>query len=178
MVARAGEVIENPVTGERMTFRRTRADTGGAELEVELELAPGAFLPLKHVHARQEERFTVLAGALRFSSGSATTVLEPGATVAVPAGTPHAWAPAGGDEARVAVLFTPALATELFFESFFALARDGKVNDKGVANVVRMGQLGRAYDVYLAGPSVALQRPVFAALDLLGRLLGYPRLPR
>lgn len=59
----------------------------------------------------------------------------------------------------------------------FALAREGKVNEKGLANPVRMAQMGRTYDVYLAGPPLALQRPLFAALDLVGRVLGYPRMP-
>ena len=33
-----GDVIENPVTGERITFLRTSAETGGALAEMELEL--------------------------------------------------------------------------------------------------------------------------------------------
>lgn len=40
-----------------------------------------------------------------------------------------------------------------------------------------MAQMGRTYDVYLGAVPVAAQRPVFAALDLVGRVLGYPRMP-
>jgi quercetin dioxygenase-like cupin family protein len=172
-VARSGQVIENPVTGERMTFRRTREDTGGAELEVELELTPEAFLPAEHVHRSQEERFTVLDGRLRFRSGGDEQVLRPGDTMVVPAGMPHAWATDGGAGARVRIVFTPAAATELFF----AMAREGKVNDRGLANPLRMAQLGHTYDVYLASVPITVQRPAFAALDALSRVLRYPRLP-
>lgn len=75
------------------------------------------------------------------------------------------------------VVFTPPGDTAYFFDTYFALAREGKVNEKGLANPVRMAQMGRTYDVYLAGPPLALQRPLFAALDLVGRVLGYPRMP-
>ena len=37
----AGQTIEHPVTGERMTFLRTSQETGGEYVLVELELAPG-----------------------------------------------------------------------------------------------------------------------------------------
>jgi len=97
--------------------------------------------------------------------------------MAVPAGMPHAWATEGGAGARVRIVFTPAAATELFFESLFAMAREGKVNDRGLANPVRMAQLGRTYDVYLASVPIMVQRPAFAALDALSRVLRYPRLP-
>ena len=40
-MARAGETIENPVSGERFTFLRTARDTGGQFLELELAVRPG-----------------------------------------------------------------------------------------------------------------------------------------
>ena len=57
-----GDVIENPVTGERITFVRTSAQTGGALAEMDLELSPAAFLAAEHIHQRQEESFEVLEG--------------------------------------------------------------------------------------------------------------------
>src|SRR4051794_20346666 len=41
-MAYTGQVIENPVSGERITFKRTAADTGGELLSIQLELSPGA----------------------------------------------------------------------------------------------------------------------------------------
>jgi hypothetical protein len=34
-MARAGEVLDNPVSGQRIIFRKTTGDTGGELLEVE-----------------------------------------------------------------------------------------------------------------------------------------------
>ncbi|MDQ6687452.1 MAG: cupin domain-containing protein [Actinomycetota bacterium] len=140
-------------------------------------LRPDAFLPVEHVHRSQEEAFTVLEGAVRFTSGTGVEVVRADGTLVVPSGRPHSWGPHGNAGARVRVVFTPAGSTAHFFDTYFALAREGKVNAKGLANPVRMAQMGRTYDVYLGAAPVALQRPVFAALDLVGRVLGYPRMP-
>ena len=59
---RAGDVIENPVTGERITFVRTSAQTGGALAELDLELRPDAVLAAEHIHRHQEEKFEILDG--------------------------------------------------------------------------------------------------------------------
>ena len=174
---RAGDIIENPVTGETITFIRTSEDTGGAQLEIELLLRPDAFLPAAHVHPAQEEAFTVLEGAVRFTSSADVDVVRAGGTLLVPSGQPHSWGPDGDAGARVRVVFSPPGSTAHFFDTYFALAREGKVNHKGLANPIRMAQLARTYDVYLAAVPVAVQRPVSAALDLVGRLLGYPRMP-
>lgn len=104
---RAGDVIENPVTGETITFIRTSEDTGGAQLEIELLLRPNAFLPAAHVHPTQEEAFTVLEGAVRFTSGAHVDVVRAGGTLLVPGGQPHSWGPDGDAGARVRVAFSP-----------------------------------------------------------------------
>ena len=59
-MARAGDVLDNPATGERLTFLRTAADTGGEVLEYELEFVPRGFAARDHLHPAQEERHEVL----------------------------------------------------------------------------------------------------------------------
>ena len=59
-----GDVIENPVTGERITFVRTSEQAGGALAELDLELRPTAFLAAEHIHRAQEEKFQVLEGRI------------------------------------------------------------------------------------------------------------------
>ena len=66
---RSGDTLENPVTGERIVFRKTAADTGGALVLVECVVQPGGAVAAAHVHPHQEERFEVLRGAS--GSGSA-----------------------------------------------------------------------------------------------------------
>ena len=68
-MAYAGQIIENPVSGERITFRETAADTGGELLAIDLELRPDGHVPGMHVHPIQEERFEVTDGTMRFKLG-------------------------------------------------------------------------------------------------------------
>ena len=42
-MARAGDVLENPATDDRLVFLRTAAETGGEVLEYELEFVPRGF---------------------------------------------------------------------------------------------------------------------------------------
>jgi hypothetical protein len=60
----AGQTLVNPVTGERMTFIRTSADTGGEYVLVELRAEPDAFVAAAHVHPGQTETFEAVSGTL------------------------------------------------------------------------------------------------------------------
>jgi hypothetical protein len=51
-MAYAGKVIENPISGERITFRKTAADTDGEVLAFDLKLSPDGNVPGMHVHPR------------------------------------------------------------------------------------------------------------------------------
>src|SRR5438093_9861603 len=45
-MARQGDALENPVTGERLVFRQTTADSGGAVLSFAYFLPAGGSVPL------------------------------------------------------------------------------------------------------------------------------------
>src|SRR2546428_4674442 len=64
-MAKSGDILEHPVTGERLVWRKVARDTGGELLKADLYVAPGGFVAAEHVHPMQEERFEVLAGGLR-----------------------------------------------------------------------------------------------------------------
>ncbi|HSI29989.1 MAG TPA: cupin domain-containing protein [Miltoncostaeaceae bacterium] len=99
-MAYRGQVIENPVSGERITFVTTAADTGGELLVIELELAPDGHAPGLHVHPILEERFEVVSGRIRFRQGLRRKVAGPGEVVVVSPGTVHAFSNAGDEPAR------------------------------------------------------------------------------
>jgi len=63
-VARAGDVLENPTTGERIVFRKTAVETNGEALEYEILFTPRGFGAQEHHHPRQQERHEVLEGEL------------------------------------------------------------------------------------------------------------------
>ena len=171
MMVNVGDVIENPVTGERITFVRTSEQTGGALAELDLELSPTAFLAAEHIHRSQEEKFQVLEGGILLRCRGEESMNGPGETVVVPAGAPHAWAPHGGGGARVRITFTPGAGIEQFFDEFFRLAREGRVNARGMPSLPITARLGLAHDIYLAGPPVPLQRAAFRVLATTDRLL-------
>lgn len=120
----AGEAIENPISGERIVIRRTAAQTGGAALVWELTLARGGKVPSSHAHPSQEERFTVLAGQMKFRVGRRRVSAGPGDTVRVPAGAVHHFANAGPSAARLLVETRPALGMAELLATAAALASD------------------------------------------------------
>ncbi len=67
-MAYSGQVLDNPVSGGRIVFRKTAADTGSALLAFEFFLAPDGHIPGLHVHPAQEERFKVVRGTLPAST--------------------------------------------------------------------------------------------------------------
>lgn len=120
----AGHVIDNPISGEHIVIRESGAETGGALLSFDLFLPPGAHVPARHVHPVQEERFTVVAGRMRFRLGRfgrRTILARPGDTVRVPAGTAHWFGNAGAGVAHARVEARPALRMEEMFETAAAM---------------------------------------------------------
>src|ERR1700750_734691 len=73
-----GQTLENPVTGERFTFRETAATSDGELLAFELGLRPGGAVPIPHVHPIQTERFEVRAGWCAFRAASLQFFPDPG----------------------------------------------------------------------------------------------------
>jgi quercetin dioxygenase-like cupin family protein len=174
-MARVGETIENPISGERIVWRETAASSGGELLAFELELAPGAAVAAEHRHLGQEERFEVTSGSIDLSISGKDSRLGPGEEAVVPAGTSHHWWNAEPETAVVRVEIRPALETEVFFETLFGLARDGKTNAKGIPGLLQIAvayaDLGESCS-RLTRPPVATQRLVLTPLAPIGRLLG------
>ncbi|MEA2423394.1 MAG: hypothetical protein QOF55_2493 [Thermoleophilaceae bacterium] len=119
-MARAGQTVENPATGERVTFVRTAADTGGELLELELHWPRQGLRAPEHVHPEMEERYEVLSGTPAFRIAGVERTAAPGDVVTVPPNTPHlAWNPAE-EQVRLRVEFRPALRWEEFVVRLFA----------------------------------------------------------
>jgi quercetin dioxygenase-like cupin family protein len=174
-VIRTGQTIENPVTGERIVFRKTAADTNGEAVVIETFVEPNGFVAAAHLHPAQTERFEILAGTLEFKLGDRTIVAEPGDRVEVPAGTGHRFQNVGGETAHFVCEVRPALQFEQLIETMFTLAADGKTNRKGMPNPLRLAVIARHHfdDVRLPFPPVWMQRLGLAMGAPAGRLLGY-----
>jgi len=178
-VAKAGDVIENPISGERITFLKTTQETNGELLRFEYVLPPGFTIP-EHVHPHQEERHEVLSGTLRGRVGGQEGDYTQGQRVVGPAGVPHAWQnPSSEEELRFVSELHPPLIFETILETTFGLARDGKTTKQGIPKDPM--QLAVLVDetrgmFYSSRVPVAVQEAfleLFGVLASVGRLLGY-----
>lgn len=176
-MARPGESIENPVTGERIVWRQTAAGTAGALLQFDLLLQPGAAVAAAHAHPLQEERFVVRTGVVCLRVAGRTMRVGAGSTATVPRSAAHAWWNGGDQPACVTVEFRPALRTERFFETAFALARAGRCSRRGVpANPFQLAAFLNGFRRETVLPHAwqrALLGPAFALLAAIGAQLGY-----
>jgi quercetin dioxygenase-like cupin family protein len=178
-MAKAGDVIENPITGERITFLKTTRETDGELLRFEYVVPPRFFIP-EHFHPRQEERHEVLSGTLRGRVGGQERDYSEGERVVGPAGVPHAWKnPSSEEELRFVSELRPPLVFETILETTFGLARDGKSTKQGIPkNPLQIAVLADESRgmFYASRVPIAVQEAVlelFAVLASVGRLLGY-----
>jgi quercetin dioxygenase-like cupin family protein len=178
-MAHRGETIENPLTGERMTFLKTTAETNGRSFEFEFVAPPGWTVP-EHIHPYQQERTEMVSGELSGRVAGGGFRLLPGEVRVVPSGVVHAWRnPSEEEEARFSVEFSPALNMESGFETAWRLARDGKATKTGLPkNPLQLVVFANEHkdEVFLTRPPIPVQKALFAVLGLLapvGRLLGY-----
>jgi quercetin dioxygenase-like cupin family protein len=175
-MARQGDAIENPVTGERITFLKTSRDTGGELLQLHWSLKPDGFLPGAHTHPRQKERFEVLSGTLGIRVGRSKYRLGAGEAMVVPPGAVHSWWNEGDEVIRSLLEFRPALKMESVFEITFGLARDGKISKKGIPSPLQIIiALLDEYENELGIPWVAqrVQHAIVSRLAPLAHRRGY-----
>ncbi len=174
-MSKAGDVIENPVTGERVVVRVGTEDSGGDLLAVDGYVKPGGAVAGEHVHPAIDERFTVLRGRVGFRIDGRESIAEPGERLHVPAGTAHDWWNAGDEEAHVRVEIRPGGRFEEMALNLFGLAQDGKTNSRGMPNLLQAAIFVREFSdvLYFTRPPLWVQRLLFGALALLARALGY-----
>ncbi|HEV3229017.1 MAG TPA: cupin domain-containing protein [Solirubrobacteraceae bacterium] len=130
-MARPGDTLENPHTGERIVFRRTTAETGGELLEFDQLWPRKGLRTPEHVHPEMEERWEVLEGTALFRIGGVERTARTGDVIVAAPGIPHiGWNPS---EAPVLlrVCFRPPLEWERFMERLFTLAQEGRCDDQG-----------------------------------------------
>ena len=172
-MANAADVIENPVTGQRLVFLVTSAESDGKLFAAEGIFPPGGFAGVAHIHPHQDEHFQVLAGHAAFEIDGARRVLRAGDTIDVPRGTKHTFANAGEDEMRVRFEFRPALtSTERFYELYFAFAQEGRVNAQampGLLDIATVWPITSEHAV-LATPPAVIQHALFCLLAPVARL--------
>jgi len=174
-MAKAGDEIVNPRTGQRMVFLETSSETGGELVQIDTYNPPTGVPEPEHVHPFQESGAEVISGSLRFRVGGEERSVKAGESITIPANTPHHFWNDGEEEAHFIGWFRPALKIDRFFETLFGLAQDGKLNDKGLPSLLQLAVSVPYFgdEIRLTSPPWAVQRVIFAVLAPIGRLLGY-----
>jgi quercetin dioxygenase-like cupin family protein len=174
-MAYTGQTINNPVSGEQITFLQTAADTAGEKLEFELALSPDGHVPGAHVHPEQQERFHVLEGTMKFRLGLRRIVAEAGDTVVVPAGRVHRFSNGGDTTARCRVEVVPALDMEQLLETTVELALEGNVTRKGMPKPLHLALFVRRFarEVRAPFPPAWMVRVLMAPLAALASRRGH-----
>jgi quercetin dioxygenase-like cupin family protein len=174
-VAREGQQISNPRTGQRMTFLELRPEL----LRVESVNPPTPEREPVHVHPKQVSGAEVIEGSLVFEVAGERHELSVGDTISVPANTPHRfWNESSGD-ARSIQFFQPSLDIASFFETLFALAQQGNLDEKGMPRPLQLAVMVPEFgqEIRPVSPPWPLLRTLAAVLAPIARLRGYrPRL--
>lgn len=172
---RAGDTIENPVTGERVTFLKTSAETNGEYVLIETTVAPDGSVAAEHLHPYQSERFEILEGEVEFKVGGELFTAGAGDVVVVEPGTAHHFRNVGEGEVRFRCEVRPALTFESFLATMFGLAADGKTDKKGLPNPFRLVVIMAEHFDLVRLPYVPawVQRTGLVLGESVGRLLGY-----
>jgi mannose-6-phosphate isomerase-like protein (cupin superfamily) len=182
---KSGDLIENPVMGQRILFCKLAPDTQGAFVEVEYFNKPfsGKGAAPAHFHPAMTERFEILAGRARYRLDKEEHEAQPGDVLTFPRRVPHLHPWSISDEElhvrQTTVPDQPDIATlersGAPLVTLFGLARDGKVNKDGLPNPLQLAVLVHAMMpyAYLDGMPIVAQELLFGALAGVGRLLGY-----
>ncbi|RCH53827.1 cupin domain-containing protein [Mucilaginibacter hurinus] len=174
-MAYKGKILNNPVTGQSIKFLQTNSDTCGQLLEIETTYSASSTEPPAHVHPYQDEYFTVLDGELRVKLGGELIALRAGDALYIPANQPHAMWNDSAEKTVVNWQVRPAMTTEYLFETTWGLAADGKVNKRGMPNLLQAAITVNKYsDVFrFVKPPFRVQKFCFYLLTPVAYLFGY-----
>jgi len=165
-------VIANPISGEQIVIHTSGTETDGKLLVFDLFLPPGKHVPSWHTHPIQEERFTILAGTMRFRLGWHRILVIPSDTIVIPPGVAHWFGNAGSELVHARVEVRPALRMEALFATAATIeAGEHRSIRPWVRQLPALARLLIEFQREVAVPDLAawLVRPVLAMIARLGR---------
>jgi mannose-6-phosphate isomerase-like protein (cupin superfamily) len=175
MKSKRGDLIENPVTGERAITLEGTDENDSERLISEVHIPPGGRLVFEHMHPTTRERFEVMEGSLSVSLDGRERTIGPGEPVDVPPRVWHDFWNAGEAKVVVKVEVTPGERFTEMIRTLFGLAHDGRANSKGRPSPLQLVAIVREFDdvIVLRRPPRLVQRVVFGVLGPIARLRGY-----
>jgi GNAT superfamily N-acetyltransferase/mannose-6-phosphate isomerase-like protein (cupin superfamily) len=173
--ARVGEVVENPVSGERGVVRVPPTEANGHLLVADLYLRPGGRVAGEHVHPVAREAFTVVRGELAVRRGGRDLTAGPGVRTQVPPGVAHDFWNPTDEEVRVVVEAEPGDRLAQAIRHVFLAAQDGLTDAKGRLRPLHAAVVGREFGdtIRFTSPPWPLQRVIFGLLSPITRITGH-----
>jgi quercetin dioxygenase-like cupin family protein len=170
-----GDTITNARTGQVMIFRKTAAETNGSLLEIECFNPRTDEREPVHIHPQQESSAEVISGKLHFWIDGKEHIVSQGERIVIPPGVPHCFWNEDQQEAHHIQRFYPALNIACFFETFFALSKDNKLNKNGIPNFLHASIIALAHknEIRLTKPPWPIQYLTYLLLTPIGKLMGY-----
>jgi len=177
--------FDNPFVGQRSRMVTLPGETGGRQFVLEYINRPfgGENAVPAHVHSAYAETFEILKGHAKYRLGSETKSAVAGDKIVMPPMVRHVHPWSDSDEElhvrQVAEANPPDLrglnASLQAAITIQGLAKAGRVNAKGLPNLLQLGVLIQTTmpATYLAGPPIAVQHLLFGTLGWLGTLAGY-----
>jgi mannose-6-phosphate isomerase-like protein (cupin superfamily) len=173
LVPRVGQVFHS--ASEGFTQRIIRREQG--LIWSELTMEPHAPGPPPHVHTTFSERFRVERGTVSVRHGEEVVQLHKGEEFLVAPGVVHKPFNQTDQVAVVSSPLTPEYALPEQFGIFLSQAYGffDATPDNGhpPRALLQMSRFSPAYDSWLGGPPVVLQRIVYWLIGPIARLLGY-----
>jgi len=166
--------IFNPATGETITYTALAENSDGQLIRFNWRSTPGGVIP-EHIHPRQEERFTIVAGQARFTVNGHEQVATAGQTIVIPAGVPHSVGNPGPAQVDGVVERRPALQAKEFHEAVAGLAADGKTTPAGVPkNPLQLGATfwHFRHESRVTSPPIWMQNLMLPPLWALAKAFG------
>ncbi len=110
-----------------------------------------------------------------FSVGGKEQILGPGQFISIPPNIKHHFWNPNKLDTRYIQEFKPALNIADFFDVFFALSRDNKLNSKGIPNYLRASIIILKYrnEIRVTKLPWIIQYIIFKLLAPIGKLIGY-----
>jgi mannose-6-phosphate isomerase-like protein (cupin superfamily) len=173
--ARAGDVIWNPLTGEKALLIESASESGGARIVAEFAVEEGGFVPGgEHVHDHLDEHFEVLHGQITYLLDGQERTVGAGEQVTVPRGRWHRWWNAGESEVRIHARVEPALRFEEAIAVIWGLCADGDTDAEGKPSPLLGALLATRYrtEIRFRQPPQFVQRILLPPLAAVARRRG------
>jgi mannose-6-phosphate isomerase-like protein (cupin superfamily) len=175
---RAGDVVWNPLTGEKAMLVESAEESRGARIISDFAVEAGGFVPGgEHVHDHCAEHFEVRSGRIAFLVDGEERALGEGDQMTVAPGTWHRWWNAGDGEVLIRTRVEPAMRFEEAILVIWGLCADGHTNAEGRPSPLLGALLATRYrpELRYREPPGAVQRLLFPPLAALARRLGRER---